>query len=314
MTDGNNDTARRVTATANRLRMIQIDFADQSEAVRKEYLAEEVQRALAAVAPEQRQAFLKQLQERFPTWDRIELGGAAATSGATSPPTTTSNFNEKELKDWTFLVERLVQLAPSLSAQAKQSIVTALAGAGLAPAGKGGWSAQHGADLKTKLQLGAAEQVDPNRGAELLDMLAEFAGGLDLLVWNTWKQIAPQSDIRRTTPLPKVAGRFAAGDQNVPRGQVAQDINRLRKLTAAMISAVGQVGHKFGEDYVNQFAPPQIEDLVKAQGGGGIFASQKVKCWEQYVEMSASRDATAIEHEIMAAVAEYTEKLFKGLR
>jgi hypothetical protein len=273
-TSSSNDMTRRVVATANRLRVIQTDFADQSEQVRKEYLQDEVQSALAGIVPEQRQVFLEQLQERFPTWDRVAFTPAAAAAGGGGGgdgATARSSFDQKELKDWTFLLSKLLELAPTLPLQARQTIAQQLAGAGLTPPNLGGVSPQRAASLKAKLQLAPNETVQPDRGAELLEMLSEFAVRLDTLMWNTWKQIASQSDIKRASAatLQKVIGRFAAGDQNVPSGQVLADVDRLRKLTAAMISAVGQVGRKFGEDQVNQFSPAQIEDLVKAQGGGG---------------------------------------------
>ena len=64
------DVSRLVSATVNRLRLIQIDFADQSQEVRENYLADEVEHALAKLLPEQRGPFLTELKARLPTWDR----------------------------------------------------------------------------------------------------------------------------------------------------------------------------------------------------------------------------------------------------
>ena len=58
-------TSKHVAATANRLRLIQIDFADESPEVRRGYLSEEIERALAEVLPEERQTFLQELMNRF---------------------------------------------------------------------------------------------------------------------------------------------------------------------------------------------------------------------------------------------------------
>ena len=52
--------------TANRLRLIQVDFADESEQTRTTYLCEEIERALKSVLPDERNEFLERLLEKFP--------------------------------------------------------------------------------------------------------------------------------------------------------------------------------------------------------------------------------------------------------
>src|ERR1035437_6558372 len=64
------DLSRLVAATVNRLRLIQVDFADQPADTRENYLADEVDHALAKLLPDQRAPFVTELKERFPTWDR----------------------------------------------------------------------------------------------------------------------------------------------------------------------------------------------------------------------------------------------------
>jgi len=301
--------ADRVASVANRLRMVQVDFAEHPPDVRHEFLLEEVVRAIANVVPQQRRHFLDRLQEKFPTWDKLDL-----TAHTSAVPVGRSTFDEKELKEWTFLVEKLVELAPTLPDQTKLIVGERLAAAGYETV-KGGQNGtlELNAAVRSKLQLAGADQIDSGRAVELLDMLIEFSTGLDLLAWNTWKTLAPQSSVRRSTPLQKMMGRFASGDAEVPNTVISQEIGRLRRLVAAIISAVGQVGRKFAEDYVVRFSPAQIEDLVKAQGGSSLFGNAKVRYWDQYVQMSAQQDANAVEHEILAAVAEYAETLIKGL-
>ena len=53
----------RVLETANRLRLIQVDFADENEQTRRDYLCEEIERALKTVLPDERSEFLQRLQE-----------------------------------------------------------------------------------------------------------------------------------------------------------------------------------------------------------------------------------------------------------
>lgn len=306
--DGTDETTGRVAAAANRLRAVQADFADGDGPGRRDFLLEEIDRAVASVLPGERRAFLEKLQDRFPSWDQVDVRAPA------KPPAAQSAGDAKELRDWTFLVGRLAELAPALSAADRAAAADRLAAAGLGGAGGGGWSPQHAAALKAKMQLEGDEQVNPNRAAELIDLMYEVAGGLDQLAWNTWKQIAPQSPTKRSaTPLPRVLARFAAGDPEVPRAVATAEVGRLRRLVAALISSVGQVGGKFARDYCGQFAPTQIEDVVKAQGGGGgLFSNAKGKFWDQYVQMSAARDPASVEHEFVTAFAEYAELLMKS--
>jgi HAMP domain-containing protein len=304
--NGVDDPGGRVVAISNRLRAVQADFADADAPARKEFLLEEIDRALAGLGPAERQGFLKKLADQFPSFD----------AGDSTPAPAKATGEPAELADWDFLVSRLAQLAPSLSAAQKKSAAERLRGAGLAPAassgGSGGWSAEHTAALRAKLQLAPDEDLSPNRVAELVDLLHDLTIGLDVLAWNTWKQIAPQSPTRRLSPLQRVLSRFAAGDPEVPKTLAAAEVGRLRRLVAAMISSVGQVGAKFAQDYCGQFAPSQIEDVVKAQGGGGIFGNAKVRFWDQYVQMASTRDPAAVEHEFVSAFAQYAELLMKS--
>src|SRR5690242_9898958 len=71
---GNNQRSKLVAATANRLRLVQSDFADEPEQVRKDYLSDEIQRALGTLIPNERKAFLEELKQFFPTWDaKVEV-------------------------------------------------------------------------------------------------------------------------------------------------------------------------------------------------------------------------------------------------
>jgi hypothetical protein len=304
---GSENEAGRVAAAANRLRAVQADFADGDETSRKEFLLEEIDRALAGVVPDQRRVFLEQLQDRFPSWDMVDVKPPAAVAAGPGQSAT----DVRELRDWTFLVGKLTELAPTLSPQDRKAASARLPAPPAVGSG-GGWSPQHAEALQAKLGLTPDEPLNANRMAEMLDLLLDASMGLDQLAWNTWKQIAPQSQTRRATPLQRVLGRFAVGDPEVPRTVAAIEVSRLRRLVAALISSVGQVGGKFAREFCGQFAPSQIEDVVKAQGGGGLFGNAKVKFWDQYVQMSATRDPASVEHDFVTAFAEYAELLMKS--
>lgn len=301
-----NDLNQRVASLANRLRLVQLDFADEAEDLRREQLAEEVERALTGVVPDQREEFLRRLGEMFPSWD---------SNVAVTPPTAAparSGVDERELKNASFLVERLMELAPRLSPEEKGAAAARLAKAGLVmQTGGGGGIPETAAEkLRQRMHLSANQQLDSARVAELAVLLAELAVSLDQVVWNTWKTIAPRSDLRRSGDLGRTMGRFAAGDEDTARGQVKTDLERVRQLTAALISSVGQSGRQFAQRHVYRFGVEAIRD---AAGPGTIMKPQAVKCWEKYVELAGSMDAVTLETELLQTIAKYAEDLVKGL-
>ena len=178
------DSSRLVAATVNRLRLIQVDFADQPADVRENYLTDEVEHALAKLLPDQRPSFLQELKERFPTWDgNVEVGGPSQSSA------TRSASDAKDLQDYTFLISRLIALAPSLTEEQRKTATARLKDVGLAESGNdpGEWPAQPAKVLKTKLGLTDKDKIDATRLLEMTAELVAFAASLDQLVWATWK-------------------------------------------------------------------------------------------------------------------------------
>jgi len=299
------DLSRLVAATVNRLRLIQVDFADQPTETRENYLADEVEHALAKLLPEQRPEFLKELKERFPTWDR-QVDVSANSSAQVQTAT-----DARELQDYTFLISRLIQLAPSLTEEQRKTAVARLAEAGLAERGSGpDWPAQPMKVLKTKLQLGDKDKLDSARLLELMAEMVGFATSLDQLVWATWKQVSPKSDMKRPIPVQRTFAKFSSGDAEVNRTQVAADVDRLRQLTAGLISAIAQAGNLFAQRHVGKFSVANIE--AYADKMPGMLVGKEVKCWRQYKDLASAMDIQTIEIEIQNAIAEYTETLVKG--
>jgi hypothetical protein len=300
------DLSRLVAATVNRLRLIQVDFADQPADTRENYLADEIEHALARLLPEQRAPFVQELKERFPTWDR-----QVDVTAPSSPNAAQSIADARELQDYTFLVSRLVQLAPSLTEEQRKTAVTRLAEAGLATqVTSPDWPAAPLKALKTKLQLTDRDKIDSTRLLELVTEMVTFAASLDQLVWATWKQVSPKSDIKRPTPVQRSFTRFATGDPEISRTQVSADVDRLRQLTAGLISAIAQAGNLFAQRHVGKFSVANIE--AYADKMPGMLVGKEVKCWRQYKDLATAMDVQTIEIEIQNAIAEYTETLIKG--
>jgi len=272
--------------------MVQVDFADQDSDVRKEYLGEELERALSSVPPEQRQEFLKALMEEFPSWDaKVEV---QLRKEDTTDRTTT---DQKELQDPNFLVARLIDCSAELGDGERKVLAERLKEAGLATVAQGAWPAEAEAQLRQTLRL-TEPTIDPVRALELVGMLSDFALRLDQLCWTSWRHISPKSNIRRDKKLQDTLKRNIVGDQDVPRGQVAADLERLRQLIASLVSAVGQAGRQFAGRHVARFSPHEIEALASLEGGG-FLVSKDTKCWRKYT--------------VMETIANYAENLMKGL-
>jgi hypothetical protein len=300
------ELSQRAAALANRLRLVQLDSADEADTARREHLEDEVERALGGIAPDQREAFLQRLAEMFPSWDANVSVAPKSEAAATR-----SGVDEKELKNAGFLVERLAELAGSLDEDQKSAVAARLARVGIAVQSSGaGIPDPAGEKLRQRLQMGNGTALDAGKTAELATLLAELAVSLDQVVWNTWKTIAPRSDLRRTGDLAKTMGKFAGGDQDTARGQVKQDLERVRQLTAALISSVGQAGRQFAQQHVYRFGVEAIKD---AAGPGTLMKPQAVKCWDKYVELAGPMDAATLERELLGSIAKYAEDLVKGL-
>ncbi|MEX2081072.1 MAG: hypothetical protein WEC33_05605 [Dehalococcoidia bacterium] len=305
MADLTPDLNQRVASLANRLRLVQLDFADEGDGARREQLEEEIERAIGSVVPDQREAFLRRLSEMFPSWDANVAVAPKADAAARS------GIDEKELRNASFLVERLADLAPQLDEDKRAAVAARLARAGIAVQSSGAGIPEAAAEkLRQRLGMGVGTPVDAGRTAEMALLLAELAMSLDQVVWNTWKAIAPRSDLRRGSDIGKTMGKFAGGDQDTARGQVKQDLERVRQLTAALISSVGQAGRQFAQQHVYKFGVEAIRD---AAGPGTLMKPQAVRCWEKYVELAGPMDAVMLEREMQSSIAKYAEDLVKGL-
>ena len=303
------DVSRQAAQLANRLRAIQVDLAEQNTQTRQEYISDEIKRILAEIPPTQRPEFLATLAEHFPSWDdnviaRQQVGPEGKTQSITG-----SKIDALELQDPAFLVQRLCELAPKLPQAQKEALIARLTDAGLAPASGPAWPAEPLNKLSARLQLDDGLQPHAGHTLELLQMLAELATSIEQIAWNMWKAIVPNSNLRRGTPLQRLMSRFLADDPDVPRGQVSQELERLRKINAALLSSVGQTGRQFAHKYASRLSPAEIEAAVRS-APKKMFAAPEVACWKKYTELATEHlNEAAIDHEIREIVREFVESV-----
>ena len=296
-----------VLETANRLRLIQVDFADESEQARTTYLCEEIEKALKSILPDDRNEFLVKLMDRFPAGSFITQAISTETT-VESPPT----VDESKLKDVEFLVRSLLEIAPTLSDGQKEFIDRSLQDAGLRPKIRQGNSIELDQKLKQKFRIGDDCSISAEQISELNATLIDFVLKLEPLVWNTWRQLSPRSTVRSQGALTEKIGQFLRSDAEVSVNQVDSNLKLLQRLIAAMTSAVSRVGGQFAKRHLAKFLPLEIETLVKMEPKS-VFVSQDVRCWKKYKELAEALNEDSIEMEIRKAIVDYVESLTKGM-
>src|ERR1700753_1184433 len=104
MSEPHNGQVDPVSVLANRLRLVQIDYADRGDEVRRGHLTDEIEHALAAIAPDERVAFLRELDARFPVWDpEADVEETIEVEAAPPAQPVAPTFDESKLNDTNFL-------------------------------------------------------------------------------------------------------------------------------------------------------------------------------------------------------------------
>lgn len=292
---------------ASRLRVLQADAAADAPSLRLDFLKEEIERALHDIAPARRGAHLDALAEQFPDFAPPK-GGESEVALLSLPPEV--------------LVADLIDTAPTLPAETLYAWGQRLAEAGFGNAvaveGSGQAAAAFDLPAETRARLGLAanQGTDSERAARLCGLLIELTIALDQLAWSVWKQVAPQSIIRRDAgpdgDFRRLAARYLAGDPEVVATQVSQVLDRTRHLIAGVLAAIGPAGSTFARDYLARFNPEAITHAAAAGGGGGFLSSVEQRNWRKYTEMFGQVSGAAIEHELLNAIAQYAETAILG--
>jgi hypothetical protein len=94
-TNDKNKIESHILETANRLSLIQVDFADESEQTRTTYLCEEIKKALKNVLPDNRKEFLERLLEKFPAGSLVTQAILAGATVESLPAVDESEFKQE---------------------------------------------------------------------------------------------------------------------------------------------------------------------------------------------------------------------------
>jgi hypothetical protein len=280
--------AAQADDVANRLRLRQAEFADDSPEVRAQFIEEEIRSSMQGRGPTERAALLQALLQRFP-----EFGGVTPTEPDRPEPKATDDLADQ---DPVALAEELAATSPKLTAEAKSAVMERLRAAGFVEAG----AIEVPEKLAKLLNLKANEAVEAGRLMQALVLFTEVLTRLDDAVWIPWGQIAPDSDIQRGAVLRTALARYLRGEST----DVAKHAGNMMKLAAALMTALTRVGRALFDEQFGALLPDKIEE----EHGGGMMGGAS-KCWKQYKTMAESLNAPAFEAEFYKKI----EAIVRGL-
>lgn len=291
------DRSRLVAETANRLRLLQVDFAQEEPSTREEYLSGELKQTLERVPLAEQPAFLKELADRFPTWEvepqRVEVAAPPPPPARPDLPTA---------------LKMVAEDGRGLPESQRQEVITRLQTAwGLsnkvpqAPAR----TEAVAANIGQKLGLAANQQVDPAKLAELTVQLLDFVQKLQPLAGKAWSMF--KVDAEPIGLQAKTMARFVGGE-NVP---LAKELADLRQTLAAFLDALSKCGKTLYHKHLLRLDPDDVKAAIMAEKGrvGGLWKGADAECWEKYCELAAvTLGETNVQTAMSRIVVEAVEK------
>ncbi|MEA3366678.1 MAG: hypothetical protein U9R68_01040 [Planctomycetota bacterium] len=309
------DESNRAAALAHRLRLVQGTVADEEPSAVQQRLSDEIAGALEEVDPPERRAFLMALMERFPTWDALVdvSAEAEAAEAAPSPPAP----DEQALEDPDFLVSRLAALIPGLPGDRKNGVAQHLRDAGLALGEPTGWPRDAEQRFRDAILEGDAGPISPARVIDSLRLLLDFVCTLDPVVWHTWQAAAAKAETKasiRQSPgsVRTVFRRFLRQDETLPSTRPEEELEKLRRVVAALVCAIARGGQHFASRYWNELSPRAIERLVETETPHAFWGKDRL-CWKKYCDVAGHLDENGMEDEVVRAFSECAIGLVDGL-
>jgi hypothetical protein len=287
--------------TANRIRLLQADLADEDPGARRAHVADEVRAALSKLVPDDQERFLEALEDRFPAWEAEGLG---ARGGAEAQPVSVSPTDLAEFNDAGFLIRQLQKLAGSMSAERRAAAAEALAEVGIG--GAGGVSPAALDRLRAALEVGPEAAIDLERAVQVMATVLEKMLSLDDIAWKNWMQIS-ENRRRGRSELAGLLGRYVTGDGEVGSSQVGDELESFRRLAASLMLALSQSGEAAYKQ-MRRLHPDEIEGVIRNEKGS-VLVAQDVRCWRRYRELAGSMDAAQVEREVLRSLAGWVNDL-----
>ncbi len=299
MIEPTSERGKKLAALSARLRVLHCELADQPGEMRSEQLRDEVQRAVSAIGPGERESFLTELLEQFPAF----ADGAAKAAPAPAPVAAAAPA--PEVKDPRVLAEKLIENSRALSDGERAAIAAKLAAAGFSVVqvqvkeAPGGLPTAQIAEFKKVVGLPAETEVNAARVVEVATLLAEFTLKLEPWACSYWRDLAPDAKNNVYQVLNKDLPRFAAGDEKVGKEAMHKTVYKLRSLVSLLMKGVMEAGKQFSRDHLSRYSLDAIKEAAPRE----TFKSDEYRCWKQYERLMEGVDAAAIEKRLKQVIA-----------
>jgi len=151
---------------------------------------------------------------------------------------------------------------------------------------------------------------------EMFDELLALALSIEQVAWGTWRQLGPNSNVRRPQqPLKDIVRAYLQGDAGISKPRVITDVQALRKFVASAISTLAEMPASFAAGHAEQLNPEQIQRAAEAGGEIPMMGSRlDTACWRHFSKkMAPQLDAAGLQREMTQMLVQWVEK-FHGAK
>jgi hypothetical protein len=284
MSDTVPDETEWAEYSAARLKAVWVDFAEAPPPQRAQFLKEELLRAIKPVPGSYRQNYLERLRLKFPA-PGVTMAAPAAPHIPAVQGTAVETASPEEF------VKALLARVEGMPLEEKLEWVKQLE------------------QLETSLPFPKPAPVaavqpaaNPQEREALEEALRNFAM-LESLAWRIWREIAPQSPVKKEGDLRSEALEFLGGKTET-LSQMKETMKKDRMLIGGLLAAVSGGSSKFATDFYDTFSPDNITAAV------GPSAN---RCWLKYVDLARQDFPTgsALGFKIRKNLANFAENAMK---
>jgi len=278
---------QRVSESAGRLRSLQSSSAHLPPARRREYLRQEVRKAVEELPSHERAAYLEELIDHFP-------GETSAPPPAAAPAAATPENLLEQLSQTLALLD---SAAASAFAARARALLDPAAPSNIGPAGPDlrallRCDAEHLPHLQLALTVLKSGKLEINSPAalELLNvvktaaLLIDTFGGIDSVFWKIWAAAAPKSQWQ----APFEAGFFAEtarlleGKPGASFAGYSRSVTQSGQVLVAMLGALPAALDRLAASWLDQFAPERIAADVRRTERGPLGGQPELRFWREY--------------------------------
>jgi len=283
--------------TANRIRLLQADLADEDAQTRRSIVADEIRAALEKIIPQDREKFLEALEERFPAWESEAFGRAQTAAPAASVSAT----DMAEFNDPGFLIRQLQKLAEQMSPDQRLKAATELERAGISTGGASGVSPEVMERIRAAVQVEPEAAIDLDRLVSVMSVMLEKVVSLNDIATKSWKQMSHGARGRTQSNLARLVGQYVSNNEQVGSLQISEELESFRRLTASLMLALSQTGQAAYQQ-MRRLHPEEIEGIIRNEPRS-MMQSNEVRCWRKYKELAEAIDPASVEADILRVLA-----------